>query len=108
MTAPQTPTPTAAATDAAGTVGAKADDRTPDQVIADARTRIDGLDRRIIDLIAERVAASQEVQRTRIAAGGRRVQLSREMEVIARYREALDKPGTEVAMALLELCRGRI
>lgn len=103
MTAPQPPAPTADATGNAGT-----DDRTPDQVIADARARIDGLDRRIIELIAERVAASQEVQRTRIAAGGRRVQLSREMEVIARYREALDKPGTEVAMALLELCRGRI
>lgn len=106
MTAPQTPT---AATPAdAATADGNADDRTPDQIIADARDRIDGLDRRIIDLIAERVAASQEVQRTRIAAGGRRVQLSREMEVIARYREALDKPGTEVAMALLELCRGRI
>ncbi|MEU8135478.1 chorismate mutase [Streptodolium elevatio] len=80
----------------------------PDQVIADTRARIDDLDRRIIALITERVALSQEVQRTRIAAGGRRVQLTREMDVIARYREALDKPGTEVAMALLELCRGRI
>lgn len=81
---------------------------TPDQVIADTRARIDDLDRRIITLITERVALSQEVQRTRIAAGGRRVQLTREMDVIGRYREALDKPGTEVAMALLELCRGRI
>lgn len=84
------------------------DRTTPDQVIAEHRDRIDDLDRRIIKLIGERVALSQEVQRTRIAAGGRRVQLTREMEVIARYREALDKPGTEVAMALLELCRGRV
>ncbi|WP_436773330.1 chorismate mutase [Yinghuangia sp. YIM S09857] len=80
----------------------------PDQVIADTRARIDDVDRRIIALITERVALSKEVQRTRIAAGGRRVQLTREMDVIGRYREALDKPGTEVAMALLELCRGRI
>lgn len=80
----------------------------PDQAIADTRARIDDLDRRIIALITERVALSQEVQRTRLAAGGRRVQLTREMDIIARYREALDKPGTEVAMALLELCRGRI
>ncbi|MCF2530073.1 chorismate mutase [Yinghuangia soli] len=97
-------TPSASAASAAG-----ADPQaSPEQVIADTRTRIDDLDRRIIALIAERVALSQEVQRTRIAAGGRRVQLTREMEVINRYREALDKPGTEVAMALLELCRGRI
>lgn len=80
----------------------------PDEVIAATRARIDDVDRRIIALITERVALSQEVQRTRIAAGGRRVQLTREMEVISRYREALDKPGREVAMALLELCRGRI
>lgn len=79
-----------------------------DEVIAATRTRIDDVDRRIIELVVERVALSREVQRTRIAAGGRRVQLKREMEVIARYREALDKPGTDVAMALLELCRGRI
>jgi chorismate mutase len=81
---------------------------TPDEVIAHTRARIDDLDRRIIGLINERVGLSRDVQRTRIAAGGRRVQLTREMEVIARYREALDKPGTDVAMALLELCRGRI
>ncbi|NUU20809.1 MAG: chorismate mutase [Streptomycetaceae bacterium] len=87
---------------------APTDRSTPDQVIAEHRDRIDDLDRRIIKLIGERVALSQEVQRTRIAAGGRRVQLTREMEVIARYREALDTPGTEVAMALLELCRGRV
>lgn len=102
MTAPQTTDTEATAPETA------TDPRTPDEVIAEARGRIDDLDRRIIALIGERVAASHEVQRTRIAAGGRRVQLSREMDVIARYREALDKPGTEVAMALLELCRGRI
>ncbi len=79
-----------------------------DDIIAATRARIDEVDRRIIELITERVALSGEVQRTRIAAGGRRVQLTREMEVINRYRTALDKPGREVAMALLELCRGRI
>ncbi len=34
--------------------------------------------------------------------------LSREMEVLGRYREALGKPGTALAMTLLEMCRGRI
>ncbi|MDO0926156.1 chorismate mutase [Streptomyces sp. TG1A-8] len=80
----------------------------PEQTIADARTRIDALDDRIIGLIQERMAVSTVVQQTRIASGGRRVNLSREMEILGRYREALGKPGTPLAMTLLELCRGRI
>jgi chorismate mutase len=81
---------------------------TPEATIADARERIDALDDRIIGLIQERMAVSAVVQRTRIASGGRRVHLSREMEILGRYREALGRPGTPLAMTLLELCRGRI
>ena len=81
---------------------------TPEETIADARERIDVLDDRIIGLIQERMAVSAVVQQTRIASGGRRVNLSREMEILGRYREALGKPGTGLAMTLLELCRGRI
>lgn len=80
----------------------------PDVTIADARARIDVLDDRIIGLIQERMAVSAVVQQTRIASGGRRVNLSREMEILGRYREALGKPGTGLAMTLLELCRGRV
>ncbi|MER6571867.1 chorismate mutase [Streptomyces sp. NPDC001093] len=80
----------------------------PEKTIADARERIDVLDDRIIGLIQERMAVSAVVQQTRIASGGRRVHLSREMEILGRYREALGKPGTGLAMTLLELCRGRI
>ncbi|AGS71302.1 chorismate mutase [Streptomyces collinus] len=83
-------------------------EQTPEQTIADARARIDALDDRIIGLIQERMAVSTVVQRTRIASGGRRVHLSREMEILGRYSEALGKPGTSLAMTLLELCRGRI
>ncbi len=75
-------------------------------VIAEARQRIDGLDTRIIALIQERMEVSAEVQRARTGAGGRRVHLSREMEVLRAYGEALGKPGTTVAMSLLDLCRG--
>ncbi|GAA0926370.1 chorismate mutase [Streptomyces thermoalcalitolerans] len=77
-------------------------------VIADARERIDALDDRIIGLIQERMAVSTVIQEARIASGGRRVNLSREMEILSRYREALGKPGTTLAMTLLELCRGRV
>ncbi|MFF4401199.1 chorismate mutase [Streptomyces sp. NPDC001480] len=79
-----------------------------DRTIADARERIDALDDRIIGLIQERMAVSAVVQQTRIASGGRRVHLSREMEILGRYRDALGKPGTSLAMTLLELSRGRI
>ncbi|MFJ3717018.1 chorismate mutase [Streptomyces sp. NPDC090057] len=81
---------------------------TAEQTITDARTRIDALDDRIIGLIQERMAVSTVVQETRIASGGRRVNLSREMEILGRYREALGRPGTALAMTMLELCRGRI
>lgn len=94
---------TATATDVTGA-------RTPEaaDVITGARERIDALDDRIIGLIQERMAVSAVVQEARIASGGRRVNLSREMEILGHYREALGKPGTTLAMTLLELCRGKI
>ncbi|EFL25267.1 chorismate mutase [Streptomyces himastatinicus ATCC 53653] len=80
---------------------------TTSDVIGSARERIDDLDGRILDLIRERMGVSASIQEARIAAGGRRVHLSREMEILDRYRQALGKPGTTLAMTLLELCRGR-
>jgi chorismate mutase len=82
--------------------------QTAETVIAGARERIDELDDRIIALIRERIGASAEIQRTRIEAGGRRVSLSREMEIFNRYSDVLGRPGTALAMTLLELCRGRV
>ena len=77
-------------------------------VITGARERIDALDDRIIGLIQERMAVSAVIQEARIASGGRRVNLSREMDVLGHYRDALGKSGTALAMTLLELSRGRI
>ncbi|WP_042437256.1 chorismate mutase [Streptacidiphilus albus] len=77
-------------------------------VIAGARARIDALDERILALVQERMAVSAEVQTARIGSGGPRVALTREMEILARYRAALGPQGTEVAMQLLQLCRGRV
>ncbi|MEV7417857.1 chorismate mutase [Streptomyces sp. NPDC089919] len=96
-----TATKTAAETTGAGTAEAA-------ELIAGARDRIDALDDRIIGLIQERMAVSAVIQEARITSGGRRVNLSREMEVLAHYSEALGKPGTGLAMTLLELCRGRV
>ncbi|MFF3685593.1 chorismate mutase [Streptomyces sp. NBC_00390] len=77
-------------------------------VITGARERIDALDDRIIGLIQERMAVSAVIQEARLSSGGRRVNLAREMEVLGHYRDALGKPGTSLAMTMLELCRGRI
>ncbi|MCC5031749.1 chorismate mutase [Streptomyces sp. WAC 00631] len=77
-------------------------------LIAGARERIDDLDARIIGLVRERMAVSAAIQEARITSGGRRVNLSREMEVLHHYREQLGKPGTALAMTLLDLCRGRV
>ncbi|MEU8624387.1 chorismate mutase [Streptomyces sp. NPDC048669] len=77
-------------------------------LIGDARSRIDALDDRIIGLVQERMAVSSVIQEARITSGGRRVNLSREMEILGHYRDALGKPGTSLAMTLLELCRGRV
>ncbi|MFD7627129.1 chorismate mutase [Streptomyces sp. NPDC059851] len=80
----------------------------PEELIATSRERIDAIDDRIIGLIQERMAVSSVIQQTRIASGGRRVHLSREMEVLAHWKDALGRPGTTLAMTLLELCRGRV
>ncbi|MFE0377380.1 chorismate mutase [Streptomyces inhibens] len=97
--------PATATTDAPDT-GA----RTPEAagLITDARRRIDDLDGRIIGLVQERMAVSAVIQRERLTSGGRRVNLSREMEILAHYRDQLGKPGTALAMTLLELSRGQI
>ncbi|MEU1124591.1 chorismate mutase [Streptomyces sp. NPDC005899] len=77
-------------------------------LIGGARARIDSLDDRIIGLVQERMAVSAVIQEARITSGGRRVNLSREMDVLGHYSGALGKPGTALAMTLLELCRGRV
>ncbi|MEU0137141.1 chorismate mutase [Streptomyces sp. NPDC006296] len=77
-------------------------------LIGDARSRIDALDDRIIGLVQERMAVSAVIQEARITSGGRRVNLSREMDVLGHYSDALGKPGTALAMTLLELSRGRV
>ncbi|MER6436960.1 MULTISPECIES: chorismate mutase [unclassified Streptomyces] len=93
-------------TDVLNRTGARTDEAAG--VITDARDRVDALDDRIIGLVQERMAVSAVIQQARMESGGRRVNLSREMEVLGRYRDALGKPGTSLAMTLLELCRGRV
>lgn len=77
----------------------------PTEVLS-GRERIDALDDQIAELVRRRIEVSRQIQSARIADGGRRVDLRRETEIIARYSAALGRPGTAIAMALLELGRG--
>ncbi|MGY4926883.1 chorismate mutase [Streptomyces sp. 900105755] len=103
---PMTPVNAVNAVNAIDVTGARTHEAA--EVITGARERIDALDDRIIGLIQERMAVSAVVQEARITSGGRRVNLSREMEILGHYSSALGRPGTALAMTLLELCRGRI
>lgn len=69
------------------------------------RTEIDWLDAEILRLVKRRAEVSRTIGAARMAAGGTRIVVNREMDVLARYRE-LGPEGRKLAMALLALGRG--
>ena len=71
------------------------------------RSRIDALDAEIMRLVAERTDLSEQVQRARLRTGGPRIVHARENDVVLRWRDQLGRPGAAIALALLELGRGR-
>jgi chorismate mutase len=71
------------------------------------RTRIDELDAKLLALIAERRRVSCRIQQLRVDAGGSRVEHSRENAILRRYSHALGDGGVELALAVLDHCRGR-
>lgn len=75
--------------------------------ISNFREEIDYLDAEILRLVKRRAEVSRQVGEERMAAGGPRMVYSREMDVLARYRE-LGPEGRELAMILLRLGRGRL
>ncbi|MEU1885099.1 chorismate mutase [Micromonospora rifamycinica] len=70
------------------------------------RQRIDEIDRTLIALWQERAALSREVGVTRMASGGTRLVLSREREILERFRSELGADGTQLALLLLRAGRG--
>ena len=75
--------------------------------VASGRARLDAIDEQIRELVQNRRRISQQVQQLRRAAGGPRIEHSRENEILNRYSEALGRPGVSLALAVLELCRGQ-
>jgi chorismate mutase len=78
----------------------------PDAHIARLRARIDEIDAALIELWRERAAISQEVGATRVAAGGTRLVLSREREILDRFSSELGADGTQLALLILRAGRG--
>ncbi|OQO91146.1 chorismate mutase [Saccharomonospora piscinae] len=75
--------------------------------IDDLRKEIDWLDAEILRLVKRRAEVSKTIGAARMAAGGPRIVYNREMDVLARYRD-LGPEGRQLAMALLNLGRGRL
>jgi len=80
----------------------------PDAHIAALRGRLDDIDATIIRLWQERAAISQEVGRTRVAAGGTRLVLAREREILERFGAALGEDGVQLALLILRAGRGKL
>lgn len=76
--------------------------------VADLRARIDAIDAELVALVEERCRVSGEIQQARMAAGGPRVVHAREAAIVAHWRGRLGAPGGRIALALLELGRGRV
>jgi chorismate mutase len=75
--------------------------------IANLREQIDAVDAELVDTVLRRIALSKQIQAVRMAHGGRRREHSRELKVVNTYVEGLGRGGSQLALTLLELCRGR-
>jgi chorismate mutase len=76
------------------------------QVISGMRERIDEIDNALIALWQERASLSRQVGATRVASGGTRLVLSREREILDRFRAALGADGTQLGLLVLRAGRG--
>jgi chorismate mutase len=83
------------------------DDIPTEAEIAGLRVEIDQLDAEILRLVKRRTEVSRRIGRARMAAGGPRIVYSREMAVLARFRD-LGTEGRELGMLLLRLGRGAL
>jgi chorismate mutase len=76
--------------------------------IHELRGAIDACDAEIIALVQRRLAISQEIGTVRAASGGTRLNLSREQQILSRFRAALGRDGAALGMLLLRQGRGRL
>ncbi len=79
-----------------------------DTLVTALRARIDDLDRTVVDIVAERRVLSRRIQEARVAAGGVRVELSRERDILEAYSAGIGSEGVALATAVLRTCRGKL
>jgi chorismate mutase len=83
---------------------------TPDQADAEIdrlREEIDSIDNELVAVVQRRIATSKQIQAIRMTHGGRRREHSRELKIVNTYVDALGREGSQLALTLLELSRGR-
>ncbi|MGY1916063.1 chorismate mutase [Blastococcus sp. SYSU DS0973] len=80
----------------------------PAEQIGALRDAIDACDAEIIELVRRRLEISQEIGALRAASGGTRLSLSREQQVLSRFRTELGPDGAALGMMLLRQGRGRL
>jgi chorismate mutase len=71
------------------------------------RLEIDALDAELVKLILHRTAVSHAIGMARKTLGGPKIVYSREMAILERFR-ALGPAGTDLAMMLLAMGRGKL
>ena len=74
--------------------------------IPEMRARIDEIDMTFIQLWRERAELSRRIGAMRLADGGTRLVLSRETEILQRFRDGVGSDGTQLALLLLRAGRG--
>ena len=80
----------------------------PSARIGELRSSNDDSDASVNELVQRRLAISQEIGAIRAASGGTRLSLSREQQVLDRFRAALGPDGAALGMMLLRQGRGRL
>jgi chorismate mutase len=76
--------------------------------IGELRSAIDACDAEIIELVQRRLSISREIGELRAAAGGTRLSLSREQQILAKFQQALGPDGASLGLMLLRQGRGRL
>ena len=72
------------------------------------RKQIDAVDDEIIRLVNERRALSHNVGLLRAAVGGPRLSITREHQIMGKFAKELGAYGSQVALLLLKISRGRM
>lgn len=85
-----------------------AEETISEESIPQMRARIDEIDAAIIALWRERAELSRRVGAVRLAGGGTRLVLSRETEILRRFRAGIGSDGTQLGLLVLRAGRGRL